>query len=607
MPDVTEHTRTIFEAVGLGNYTQAMTQAGRAAYGAGKFLNSLTGIVSPLNQVLGGLATGGAVVAAAALGNMAGEFENVRARLAGTVSALGFVDDFEAGLGSSEKIMQRIYADAAALPGEAEDYVEIFVNALPVLEGAVGGTLSAMTEFSNTYGAVAASMTVNAVQASMDLTKMLAAGKGMASQEQAMFRNLLPYMNKVEGYADLTSQSFNELDQSARGALLEKTLAKMSPMVEEMSNSWDAVTGSMATAVRTTFRLSGMDLFDSMKTAMTGVSDLLVDSTGELTVFGQQLAHAGNTIGSAIGGGLVRMVDMLGKVAGKWDEIIARINIASNAASANAAGLGTLGAMGVAGMGGGASSLGGVAGIGVAAAAIAAGVDVVMGSWETFSSIFDSMESIFGGALNETFEMLVVAGGALAALLEPFVAGLMVVGIPLLQVLGTTITLLMTGLKGFFVLVEVGAAIIWDKLKPSFDEVFSLLAEFGNWLDKISSTAVEAVNKTYLAQQAAEKAAEFATQRAITDAMGSSSLAYAKSGYDLSGLADIGKTTDRTSPKSGGKAKVVQDFRNSRFTIEQKFEEGFDPDRIAVAFSSDLGRVGEQRLQSGFEPMFSTR
>lgn len=49
------------------------------------------------------------------------------------------------------------------------------------------------------------------------------------------------------------------------------------------------------------------------------------------------------------------------------------------------------------------------------------------------------------------------------------------------------------------------------------------------------------------------------------------------------------------------------DFRGSRFDITQQFAEGFDPDRIAVAFASDLASLGELRAQSGFAPIFGTR
>ena len=46
----------------------------------------------------------------------------------------------------------------------------------------------------------------------------------------------------------------------------------------------------------------------------------------------------------------------------------------------------------------------------------------------------------------------------------------------------------------------------------------------------------------------------------------------------------------------------VYDFRGSRFDITQKFAEGFDPDRVAVAFAQDLGRMGEMRVQSALAP-----
>ena len=55
------------------------------------------------------------------------------------------------------------------------------------------------------------------------------------------------------------------------------------------------------------------------------------------------------------------------------------------------------------------------------------------------------------------------------------------------------------------------------------------------------------------------------------------------------------------------KGLVNYDFRGSRFDIQQKFAEGFDPDRIAVAFANDLASLGEKRLTSGLTPAFSIR
>lgn len=64
--------------------------------------------------------------------------------------------------------------------------------------------------------------------------------------------------------------------------------------------------------------------------------------------------------------------------------------------------------------------------------------------------------------------------------------------------------------------------------------------------------------------------------------------------------------TELATPEGRRKAPSF-DFRNSRFDITQKFEEGFDPDRIALAFSNDLASLGEKKMMSGFSPLYSIR
>lgn len=66
------------------------------------------------------------------------------------------------------------------------------------------------------------------------------------------------------------------------------------------------------------------------------------------------------------------------------------------------------------------------------------------------------------------------------------------------------------------------------------------------------------------------------------------------------------KATARETPDSRPPTNQF-DFRGSRFDITQNFAEGFDPDRIAVAFSNDLAALGETRTQSGFAPALAAR
>lgn len=57
------------------------------------------------------------------------------------------------------------------------------------------------------------------------------------------------------------------------------------------------------------------------------------------------------------------------------------------------------------------------------------------------------------------------------------------------------------------------------------------------------------------------------------------------------------KDTNATlAPKARSQGNTI--FNNAKFDIKQEFAEGFDPDRIAVAFTNDLVRLGEMRSQS---------
>lgn len=76
----------------------------------------------------------------------------------------------------------------------------------------------------------------------------------------------------------------------------------------------------------------------------------------------------------------------------------------------------------------------------------------------------------------------------------------------------------------------------------------------------------------------------------------------------LTALRHLEEARGTTGPEAPNKAPPKQnfDFRGSRFDITQNFAEGFDPDRIAVAFSDDLARMSEKRVQSSYQPIFTS-
>lgn len=66
--------------------------------------------------------------------------------------------------------------------------------------------------------------------------------------------------------------------------------------------------------------------------------------------------------------------------------------------------------------------------------------------------------------------------------------------------------------------------------------------------------------------------------------------------------ADDGKRGTGT-----GNGGTYQDFRGSKFEINNNFPPGIDGGRVAVAFGDELARLGERRLDAGVRPLFSYR
>lgn len=93
--------------------------------------------------------------------------------------------------------------------------------------------------------------------------------------------------------------------------------------------------------------------------------------------------------------------------------------------------------------------------------------------------------------------------------------------------------------------------------------------------------------------------------------LGEADLAYAVMsgrGLDVSKADKAADKREREKKTKFAKPEApVTNFYNSRFDIKQNFAEGFDPDRVAVAFAADLGRAGEMKTQSGYNPPFTGR
>lgn len=137
------------------------------------------------------------------------------------------------------------------------------------------------------------------------------------------------------------------------------------------------------------------------------------------------------------------------------------------------------------------------------------------------------------------------------------------------------------------------------------DKVGAVSKIYGEKARLLEAHKGKVTDKERMAFREAERAMAEARKLESTTALPTSAKRIAEQDARMANLRK--KFGGQLGGDAPNKADVYQDFRGSRFDIEQKFAEGFDPDRIAVAFANDISSIGERKLQSGFSPLFTVR
>ena len=265
----------------------------------GRGLGMVAGAAMTAVKAIGTVAFGAAALGGAAafgIAKLGSNAEQSQNQIAGFLDALGFSSSFQDGLEKADGIIRQIKQDSAALPGEAEDYIQVFKAGLPVLQGALGKNLADITAFSNKFTAVTNTLGVDTEQAARDLQAMLRVGRGGAGNDVRSFTQMLPFLQQIEGQAKLTAESFNALTQSQRAELLTKAMGKLDPMLANAAGSFDAMLGALKTSGSEILRLATKPLFEAMKTALGEANLALMDADGNLTPFAQKIVDAGKSV-----------------------------------------------------------------------------------------------------------------------------------------------------------------------------------------------------------------------------------------------------------------------------------------------------------------------
>jgi len=635
---------------GVGaSFMRLASMGGEAISAIGAGLSTLLSPLSMVGVALAGLGLGFAALKVSELGN---SFEKTHIQIAGFLVGLGIVNEFDKSMVHAEAVIEKIRIAAAKLPGSADEYIQVFRAGLGALQGAVGGTLDKMTAFSNRYTAITKTLGVDAPQAGRDLNLMLQADQGRAGGNVRSFQAILPIIRKLEGQAGITARSFNEMTAPERADLLAKAMDRLQPMLDRAETSYDAMKGALISNIEYLTRLGTAPVFDAMKTSLGAINDSLLDSDGHLQSIGTRVVNVGRMISEALVSGVSSGINIIGVFGTKLQEVAAMPGVQKI--------LGTVGSVasqavsGIASMadksGAGGVAAGGLAALGAATGPVAL-VAVVIGelvsNGQLFSDILSQMAA-YGGAMleplaqigNAVFTVATLIGDVLGNALGGFMSMIFAVAEPVGIFIGHVIEVS----RVFLVMLRPALNQIWkaagnlfraigEFLNPVirilavtayklyevflkmllpvfnvasniFTALINVISDFIAWLGSILKVVAD---KT-------EKSGGISMQSAFSGLQTSSSdgpswLEKLMARIDAPAInvpaTDAGSLT---VPKArGGGGRAVMDFRYSRFDITQKFEEGMNPDQIAVAFANDLGKLGEQRLESGFSPIFGVR
>ena len=641
MPTVEQKYKATFDAQGAHAYSGALGSIGQAASSLGGTLQNVLGSLNPMNLAMKALGAGAALYGVAQIGS---SFENMQISMAQTLRMMGEGGDtWEQGMVNAEAAIAQVNAAAAALPGEAEDYASAMALAGASVQRATGDYQLTFDLIKQTT-AVGISMGASAEQSATFLNRMLNSQRGMLDMSSDFGVKLLDSMKQMPGQANLTTQAFNAMDLAERTELVTASMGQFQDMVEASSNTWDAVVGATATTFKTITRMASAGLFTSMTTQLGRVNDLFMDADGNLTAFAQKAIDLGNTLGNAFGDAINTVVDGFVVLANNIDSWMATpgmqalIGIGDDI-SAAASSLGS----------GIADSITGSeeTGRGMSATLMDLGESVI-GIFSNLTSILEPVVNIFlslwdmlTGLISAVLPPMFSAFETLSSVLGPLFTALFEIGAVIMNVLSPIVaatsalfgamwrvveSLIDYALRPMALgLLEV-ALFLSEWLLPPFrllgdaiGWVIDKLTDLVNW---ISDTVSDAAEEELVAHRAADDegpewyrnarrallgvadAADGAGTVLNDIAEGTGSVLASTLGE---GSGSPGGPSAPSAPGRRGGGKTTQDFRFSQFEIQQKFEEGFDPDRIAVAFAQDVGRIGEQRMQSGFEPMFQVR
>ena len=268
-----------------GRFVSLAGAAGGAATEAKGFLGHLSSAwelvsSSPVGTVLSGVASGIQLGVGAMLSfvqstvELNSAVESTRIAVAGMLQVGGATGSWQDSMSAAGTVMEKIRVHAAALPGEAEDFVSIFRSGLPkALEA--GLDVNQAEALAASFGAVGITLGVNVPQIGKDLNRLLG---GAAAAGTPMWRAMSASISRAGtalGFTIKKAADFNKLDPADRARVLQEAVAKYSPMIDAFGSTWEAVSSTFTSELKDMIRVAGQPLFASLTSGLNDMNGRL--------------------------------------------------------------------------------------------------------------------------------------------------------------------------------------------------------------------------------------------------------------------------------------------------------------------------------------------
>lgn len=545
--------------------------------------------------------------------------EDTMNTLAGMLQANDFVKQFSDGLLVAEGAMSQIRKEAAALPGTDVDFLQAFQITFQAMKDVGMTDVHKMVTFSDNMVAVAKAYGVNSQQAARDISLMLG---GHAGSDVLLF-------NKIRGQLGVKSgEEWNKMKQEDRIKKMEGVLEKNRGLLKNFENTWEAISSTTESYVKNLALAFGGPLFESAKKALRSINDLWGENQ-------EKVLSVAGFIATELVTAFEKAANVGERVFGKLRATLAPEGLAGGGGPVSWLNdnFGSL-------VGGAAALAGGPMGglmIGGGIKAAMTGTDQfenafgnLMGVIEPLTTLFQALASTFDVAttqiangllilaepVTQAFSMIVEAASSIATDVVHVIGDALAYGQPVFDMMWVALGDLAVNLGEVAQWLKgpLGQAISW--FAGAMVEAVELVGWFVVGIDAAvkmfrkhgvgEATSAHYREELYdIKRRALEEEKRRTAPADVAGAIGERYKKYtdAQERAKAKREEDLARIEKDMTKKKG--KKVEMNFHNAKFNIEQKFAEGFDPDRVAVAFARDVKKLAETRLQSGISNLWT--